>query len=91
MKFHFLFFWIVSFHLICSCTEWTWLCEGAVIVSTPQDIALLDARRGITMFKNVNVLVHNFTFTLFSYLLTLQLLTTIKFGYIYTFKIVWRY
>jgi ATP-binding protein involved in chromosome partitioning len=29
--------------------------SGAVIVSTPQDIALIDARRGITMFKNVNV------------------------------------
>jgi ATP-binding protein involved in chromosome partitioning len=29
--------------------------SGAVIVSTPQDVALADARRGITMFKNVNV------------------------------------
>uniref|UniRef100_A0AAX7TBI5 Iron-sulfur cluster transfer protein NUBPL n=1 Tax=Astatotilapia calliptera TaxID=8154 RepID=A0AAX7TBI5_ASTCA len=28
---------------------------GAVIVSTPQDIALLDARRGAEMFKKVNV------------------------------------
>lgn len=28
---------------------------GAVIVSTPQDIALLDARRGITMFEKVKV------------------------------------
>jgi ATP-binding protein involved in chromosome partitioning len=28
---------------------------GAVIVSTPQDIALLDARRGIAMFKKVEV------------------------------------
>ena len=28
---------------------------GAVIVSTPQDLALIDARRGITMFKQVNV------------------------------------
>ncbi|MBV9827298.1 MAG: Mrp/NBP35 family ATP-binding protein [Alphaproteobacteria bacterium] len=28
---------------------------GAVIVSTPQDIALLDARRGLTMFNKVNV------------------------------------
>ena len=26
---------------------------GAVIVSTPQDIALIDARRGIAMFKRV--------------------------------------
>lgn len=28
---------------------------GAVIVTTPQDIALLDARRALTMFKDVNV------------------------------------
>ncbi|RFD18497.1 MRP family ATP-binding protein [Komagataeibacter melaceti] len=28
---------------------------GAIIVSTPQDIALLDARRGITMFSKMNV------------------------------------
>ena len=28
---------------------------GAVIVSTPQDLALIDARRGISMFKRVNV------------------------------------
>ncbi len=29
--------------------------KGAVIVSTPQDLALIDARRGIAMFKQVNV------------------------------------
>ncbi|MBS9478143.1 Mrp/NBP35 family ATP-binding protein [Ancylobacter radicis] len=28
---------------------------GAVIVSTPQDLALIDARRGIAMFQKVNV------------------------------------
>ena len=28
---------------------------GAVIVTTPQDIALLDAKKGITMFQKVNV------------------------------------
>lgn len=28
---------------------------GAVIVTTPQDVALLDARRGIEMFRKVNV------------------------------------
>ena len=28
---------------------------GAVIVSTPQDVALLDARRGVKMFEKVNV------------------------------------
>jgi len=29
--------------------------SGAVIVSTPQDIALMDARKGLTMFRKVNV------------------------------------
>ncbi len=29
--------------------------SGAVIVSTPQDIALIDARKGIAMFQKVNV------------------------------------
>lgn len=29
--------------------------SGAVIVTTPQDVALLDARRGIEMFRKVNV------------------------------------
>ncbi len=29
--------------------------RGAVIVSTPQDLALIDARRGIAMFKRVDV------------------------------------
>ncbi len=28
---------------------------GSVIVSTPQDLALIDARKGLKMFKNVNV------------------------------------
>jgi ATP-binding protein involved in chromosome partitioning len=28
---------------------------GAVIVSTPQDLSLIDARRGLNMFKRVNV------------------------------------
>jgi ATP-binding protein involved in chromosome partitioning len=28
---------------------------GAVIVSTPQDLALIDARRGVAMFKQVNI------------------------------------
>jgi ATP-binding protein involved in chromosome partitioning len=31
------------------------LLKGAVIVSTPQNLALIDARRGIAMFKRVNV------------------------------------
>jgi ATP-binding protein involved in chromosome partitioning len=29
--------------------------KGAIIVSTPQDLALIDARRGIAMFRRVNV------------------------------------
>ncbi|MDO9059639.1 MAG: Mrp/NBP35 family ATP-binding protein [Bradyrhizobium sp.] len=29
--------------------------RGAVIVSTPQDLSLIDARRGLAMFKKVNV------------------------------------
>jgi ATP-binding protein involved in chromosome partitioning len=33
---------------------------GAVIVSTPQDIALLDARRGVSMFRKVDVPVLGF-------------------------------
>ncbi|HYP62497.1 MAG TPA: Mrp/NBP35 family ATP-binding protein, partial [Acidocella sp.] len=40
--------------------------HGAVIVSTPQDISLLDARRGITMFNQVGVpvlgIVENMSF-----------------------------
>lgn len=39
---------------------------GAVIVSTPQDVALIDARRGIRMFEKVNVpvlgLIENMSF-----------------------------
>jgi ATP-binding protein involved in chromosome partitioning len=31
--------------------------KGAVIVSTPQDIALIDARRGVAMFEKVGVKV----------------------------------
>ena len=41
---------------------------GAVIVSTPQDLALIDARRGIAMFKRVDVpvlgIVENMSFFL---------------------------
>jgi ATP-binding protein involved in chromosome partitioning len=40
--------------------------KGAVIVSTPQDIALLDARRGVAMFQKVGVpilgIVENMSF-----------------------------
>jgi ATP-binding protein involved in chromosome partitioning len=40
--------------------------SGAVIVSTPQDIALIDARRGVKMFERVHVpvlgLVENMSF-----------------------------
>ncbi len=34
--------------------------SGALIVSTPQDIALIDARRGVRMFEKVNVPVLGF-------------------------------
>jgi ATP-binding protein involved in chromosome partitioning len=41
---------------------------GALIVSTPQDLALIDARRGVAMFQKVNVpilgLVENMSFFL---------------------------
>ena len=36
-------------------TSIVWSLSGAVIVSTPQDIALLDARKGLNMFKKVDV------------------------------------
>nr|WP_316044770.1 MULTISPECIES: Mrp/NBP35 family ATP-binding protein [Acidiphilium] len=40
--------------------------SGAVVVSTPQDIALLDARRGVSMFRQVRVpvlgIVENMSF-----------------------------
>lgn len=29
--------------------------DGAVIVSTPQDVALIDARKGVNMFRKVNI------------------------------------
>ncbi|XIA63411.1 Mrp/NBP35 family ATP-binding protein [Bradyrhizobium sp. TZ2] len=34
--------------------------KGAVIISTPQDLSLIDARRGLAMFKKVNVPVLGF-------------------------------
>ena len=39
---------------------------GSIIISTPQDVALIDARKGINMFKKVNVpilgIVENMSF-----------------------------
>ena len=33
-----------------------WFCDvGVVIVTTPQDIALVDARRGAEMFRKVDI------------------------------------
>ena len=32
--------------------------SGAIIVSTPQDVALIDARKGIDMFNRLNVPIH---------------------------------
>ncbi len=29
--------------------------DGAIIVTTPQDVALIDARKGLAMFRKVNV------------------------------------
>ena len=31
--------------------------SGSIVISTPQDVALIDARKGINMFKRVNVKV----------------------------------
>jgi len=37
--------------------------SGIVIVSTPQDIALIDAKKGVNMFSKVNIPVSsNFSF-----------------------------
>ena len=40
--------------------------DGAIIISTPQDLALLDVKRGIQMFKKTNVkilgLIDNMSF-----------------------------
>jgi ATP-binding protein involved in chromosome partitioning len=40
--------------------------KGAIIISTPQDLSLIDARRGLAMFKKVNVpvlgIVENMSF-----------------------------
>lgn len=35
--------------------------SGALIVSTPQDVALLDARRGVRMFSRVEVPVRSYS------------------------------
>ncbi|MEM7317799.1 MAG: iron-sulfur cluster carrier protein ApbC [Pseudomonadota bacterium] len=32
--------------------------DGAIVVSTPQDVALMDARKGINMFRQLNVPIH---------------------------------
>lgn len=43
--------------------------SGAVIVSTPQDVALIDVRKGVSMFKKISVPVGVFfsrTSSLFS-------------------------
>lgn len=37
------------------------LMKGAVIVSTPQDVALVDARKGVAMFKKVDIPVRHST------------------------------
>lgn len=37
--------------------------DGSVIVSTPQDVALIDARKGVAMFNKVNIPVRLQPFT----------------------------
>ncbi len=64
--------------------------SGAVIVSTPQDVALADARRGITMFKNVNVPVRSFI----HFVVALTLTTTDSWSHreherVYLSKVQW--
>lgn len=54
--------------LFYTCMYHSSICIGAVLVTTPQDIALLDARRGAEMFKNVNIPV-SFLFALVPILL----------------------
>jgi ATP-binding protein involved in chromosome partitioning len=34
---------------------------GAVIVSTPQDVALIDARKGVNMFRKIHIPVSTIT------------------------------
>jgi hypothetical protein len=34
--------------------------SGAVIISTPQDVALVDARKGVAMFRKVDIPVSSF-------------------------------
>lgn len=45
--------------LILEILEWleSWQADpsGAVIVSTPQDVALVDARKGVAMFNKVSI------------------------------------
>lgn len=49
------------------------LVDGAVIVSTPQQVALTDARKGITMFNKVNVPVRTSSFVTLTQILGLIL------------------
>jgi ATP-binding protein involved in chromosome partitioning len=44
--------------------------SGAIIVTTPQDIALLDARRGLKMFEKVNVRILGIIENMSSYICT---------------------
>ena len=47
------------------CLNASWFSIGAVIVSTPQDVALTDVRRGISMFRKVSVPVRDVHVTVF--------------------------
>lgn len=45
----------ISKVLFAGCSLCNSFLAGAVIVSTPQDVALMDARRGVNMFNKVDV------------------------------------
>lgn len=50
--------------LFCCPFVFFFFCLGAVIVSTPQDIALMDAHKGAEMFRKVHVPVSIYSFSL---------------------------
>lgn len=55
------FFFFFSFVFYCSqCGALTLSWTGAVIVSTPQDVALADVRKGIAAFHKLSVPVRSF-------------------------------
>ena len=55
IEFFYFFIFFILFFFFCNIKIKFIFIQGSIIVSTPQDIALIDARRGIAMFKNVEV------------------------------------